>query len=50
MIDSRKVSEKLARQLSGVRRKRILAIRAKILSGRYKINASKLVKALLLSS
>lgn len=48
-MNSKKTSEKLARQLSAMRHKKVLALKSRISSGRYKVDNATLAKALFLS-
>jgi anti-sigma28 factor (negative regulator of flagellin synthesis) len=48
-MSSNVASEKLVRQLSGVRRKKIEKLKTKITSGKYKIDNLRLAKALFMA-
>lgn len=48
-MDSKSGSEKLLRQLSKIRRKKISKLKNKITSGKYKVDNLSLAKALFLS-
>lgn len=48
-INSKRESEKLAKELASVRQKKISRIKTRIASGKYKISACELAKALFLA-
>jgi anti-sigma28 factor (negative regulator of flagellin synthesis) len=47
-LESRSISEKLVRQMTGVRIRRIRYLKNKISTGKYRISAIDLAKALLM--
>ena len=49
-MNAAKTTERLVRQLSCVRQKKILQIKSKISSGKYKVNNLELAKALFLAN
>lgn len=48
-MNSKKASDKLARELCSVRQKKIMKIKSKIVAGRYRVNNMDLAKALFLA-
>ncbi len=48
-MNCRKTSEKLARQMESVRHKRVMSVKHRIASGRYKISNQTLARALFLA-
>ena len=49
MMDPKKTSQKMARQLNNVRHKKIANLKTRIAKGKYRISNSELAKALFLA-